>query len=968
METLNLHRWIGRKFRYDSRMSRIFRNLIIFIVVCLCLGVIAFVFELPTLEKKAREEIVAILSEKLNAHVELKSVKLHSIWPLGLRVQALKVTPNTPNYKLQMDLVILRYHYFPPAYVEVSLEKPFFELVGEPPKQGQAPAVTGASGGGQSSPVEGYLSGLGFELNIKEGVVAWKKDDKNDYRVGNIQLVVEKSKLLNLNDPFKFKFSSEVHYTTPYLAGITTLKAESKDLRVSPTAASSENTQVELGGLVLRASGKSDFEKNQHNWRVLAQIDDLQKLPKPPDVIPARNWKGKVFVDTTIDKSKDETSMQGRLKFEKVSMDLNLEAPEAKAKGPASFDAEAQFRMLNGAYEIKDAHLTADLSPVEFQYKDIFKKVKAVPLNFSFKGSWVSESLTIEQLAMQLFTLKAQASGSMGIKNPGKIDWQTEPITLGGWESLILPLAGTPLEGQMELRGTLSGSVTKREAMQIEVSKFLMKAIKGTIKYKSADGKFDVKGPFTVNAEGHASIAGKDVKNAALVANADLSGVDIKDAGVFEKKSSENLQVSVSAKHQGNDIAIEKSEINLPFAVFHISGKIHDPLDPDLTLAIGASFPNLDTLKARMPMLKETPITGQTTAQINLRGKMGNGEPWFKWPMKVTGSVKYVAQTVVLPTPKEEKGGAGGAQPGAAAPPPTAFLQRGALTEQLDLTIDAIVGKLQKDKLVLESNSVKGRIAQGKFMGTISGRGFGGGMTLKNLTVPLLDPDPVAITNVHFDGIKVESLLEFLQPAFKEAARGPANGDVYVESLLPGSPKFLPRLVANGHIGSNNIWINTTSLSQMINDQVSKVPGVPKNAIKLDPLEGKLDSNFKLNNQKAEPLSIDAFDKNGSEVHLSGSASLDKTVNLNGEFRWANAPLTGCLKEGNADNKGRVVVPVSLKGNATSPSSSWSIATNVLTEMGKKALKCEGMKALKSNVGDAVPGELGKALKGILGK
>ena len=87
------------------------------------------------------------------------------------------------------------------------------------------------------------------------------------------------------------------------------------------------------------------------------------------------------------------------------------------------------------------------------------------------------------------------------------------------------------------------------------------------------------------------------------------------------------------------------------------------------------------------------------------------------------------------------------------------------------------------------------------------------------------------------------------------------------------------------------------------------------------------------------------------------------------EDRTVIREITGCLKEGNADDKGRVVVPLALKGPVASPS--WSFATDVIAKMGERALRCEATKALQKNLPANIPENLGKEidkqLKGLFG-
>src|SRR4051812_2028047 len=81
---------------------RILKVVGIILVVVICLAVIAFAFALPTLEQKAREEVITQLQEKLDAKVELKVAKLSSLWPLGLRFQDFRIIPQNGQYRVDV--------------------------------------------------------------------------------------------------------------------------------------------------------------------------------------------------------------------------------------------------------------------------------------------------------------------------------------------------------------------------------------------------------------------------------------------------------------------------------------------------------------------------------------------------------------------------------------------------------------------------------------------------------------------------------------------------------------------------------------------------------------------------------------------------------------------------------------------------------------------------------------------------
>lgn len=959
-------------------MSTWLKALGIFVVILICVAVIAFAFAVPSLEKKAREQIVEQLRTKLDAKVELKLVRLSSLWPLGLRLQDLKVLPANKQYRFEVDRMYLRYHYLFSSQIEVNIEKPRVDWFGSAPvneKKTEAPPPAPQDESGPPPWVAGFISGTGVELFVREGAIHWQKDETTKLGLEKFNVDISKAKLLNENEPIRAVLDAELHYVTPMVSGQTTIAARTSDLKVNLeplNTIGSQDSELQVGGLVLKASGLSRLKEGVHDWKINANVENLQSLPRPPDFLPAQNWKGKVFFNADVHHDAIATKAQGQVKFEQVSADLRWDSPEIKAQGPAHLDVQAAFDWAGSEnYSVKDASIKADLTQASFQYSNLFKKAAGTDLSLEFKGAVATKALDVQSLALKLFNLTLQAKGNVPLQGNGKLQWQTSQTSLAGWEKLILPMAQTPLQGTLEARGAVSGSFALPKEMAIEISKLSLKDFKGQVKYKSADGQLIIEGPVTAGVEAKLATQGENVRAADVSAHADLGALVIQKVGLFEKKPGEVFQINLTAKQQKDDIGIEKSEFRLPFMTMNVGGRVHNPKDPSFDLNIKSDVSSLDALKAFVPSMKDLPVSGSLKSQIELNGKLATEKPWHDWPLKVSGAVNWTTPKLVIGAKRgtASEGSTDEASSAADKAPPAGFLQKGYLTENLNVSIGANVGKFVKEKLEMTQTSINGRIAGGKYTGALSSFGFGGQVQLKNTVVPLFEPNPTIVSDIHFNDIKIESILEFLKPEIKDIAKGPSHGDVHVESLMPDAPQFMNRLKAKGQVGSENVWINTTSLNQMINDKISQVPGVGKNAVRLDPLQGRLMANFTLEKEKAEPLTIDGFDRSGSELHLRGSANLQQTVDLTGEFRWASAPFSGCLKEGNSDEKGRVVVPLTLRGPITSPS--WSFATDVIAKMGEKALRCEAVKALQKQIPQNIPGnlgdEIGKKLKDLLG-
>jgi hypothetical protein len=139
--------------------------------------------------------------------------------------------------------------------------------------------------------------------------------------------------------------------------------------------------------------------------------------------------------------------------------------------------------------------------------------------------------------------------------------------------------------------------------------------------------------------------------------------------------------------------------------------------------------------------------------------------------------------------------------------------------------------------------------------------------------------------------------------------------------------------------------------------------------VKVEPLHGQMKAQFELNKSILDLSQFNAVDQDGSEIQMRGKVDVESMKgDLAGTFFLMNPPLTGCLLEGNADNKGRMVIPLAVKGDLLSPS--FSIVSDLVTKIGGKALQCESKKLvekLKTEGKEKLEKDLKKTLKNIFG-
>jgi hypothetical protein len=148
------------------------------------------------------------------------------------------------------------------------------------------------------------------------------------------------------------------------------------------------------------------------------------------------------------------------------------------------------------------------------------------------------------------------------------------------------------------------------------------------------------------------------------------------------------------------------------------------------------------------------------------------------------------------------------------------------------------------------------------------------------------------------------------------------------------------------------------------------VPQLKLKPMKVDPLRGRAKAQFDLNNGVAEIPAFQGVDVDESEIQMKGKVVLATMEgDFAGTFYWNNPPVKGCALEGNADPKGRMIVPLAIKGNLMQPG--LSLLSDVIGKLAGKALECESKKLVekvKTEGKQKLQKELNKTLKNLLGR
>jgi hypothetical protein len=419
---------------------------------------------------------------------------------------------------------------------------------------------------------------------------------------------------------------------------------------------------------------------------------------------------------------------------------------------------------------------------------------------------------------------------------------------------------------------------------------------------------------------------------------------------LLQKKKGEALKVSFKARKSGTNLALSAFDLSVPFARMGVSGQIQNPFDPTVNLKLTMRISSLDQAKHWLSPLKNLPVSGAVDARLDISGKRNPKASWPNWPLRISGQASVsLPQFVMASKPSASAAGSAKTAPaGSASPRQSGFLPEGYLTKNLHLRLQANVGKAIVSGFTTGKVHFQGVLSSGMLTGTLDAdQVFSGHMTVKNLNLPLFPVWPKISAQAILNGVEVSRAVAFVSPPvpvqWKDLASGPLSGSVNVRTDLPQDPKFLSELSAAGSVEVKPLHLRMKPVSDMINEKLMKIPKIKP--IHRDDINGNAIGDFSLANEVLHLQRFQANDVKGSQLNLSGTVNLKQEMNLKGDLRLAQVPFEGCLKEANQDKQGRFEVPLSLKGSVTSPS--WSMATDLVTKLGEKALKCEANKFLK---------------------
>jgi len=897
------------------------------------------------------------------ARVQLGPVRLQYRWPPTLTVAPGMV--DTPEANLQWQRIEAEaLKVTPPYALALMLHQP--QLLLKPaPKDSLAPAPKVAA---PAVPARAPAQPIALSLRILAKDAGVKTDMAE---VSGLNFRFEQKLLLRTPAIIHAQGSLRLKLLPVALP----LSLETDSLTFSEQSVKASALKLSLGGLTANVQGTSLLQEGRHRWLVDVAVKDLGQLPQPAGAdIPAKRWRGEVQLKSEINKAGADQPWQADVHFlaRNVSAEIEFKHEKASVSGPFGLNAEGQFAYHLNRLSFSKLKAMADLSQARVIYGDLLSKAAGVPLKASLQAGGDQQKLKIDELIFQLWNFAGKAVGTLDLQSPWLADlrFTLQPVSLAGSERLLLPLRSSPVQGELGFSGALNGPLADPLAARVVVENLSFKKFSGMVNFER-EGVAKIRGPVQVDIQAKGEWSNRQVKSAEGKGAVDFSAAALV-AGPLRKEGNALLRARFNVRTQGQDMLVDEMELTSFAGNLGLKGKVGQSVVPGLDVQIQAKPLLLSELRMAMPSMRDKIPKGVLNGNWRVSGKLQMTMPWQDWPLVVNGLVDVkIPEYVMDSAPPVAQTPAAGAPAATPAPESEAFLPDGELTRKAKLAIKAQVDSFRQDTLVARAITSDGTYANGIFKGQVSvGQVFGGSVQLKNLSLPMLQANPKISGSVSWLNLVIEEALAFVKPEYKNMASGKTAGVAEFTTVMPGRPDFLNQLKVRGDVAAQPVVFNTVKIGEIINTQIAKAPAALNlKPAKVEPLRGQAKAQFELASGVVDLPSFTGIDVDNSEIQMKGKVILSNMQgDFAGTFYWNDPPVKGCLLEGNADGRGRMIVPLAIKGDLMKPG--FHLLSDVMGKLAAKAAECEGkrlVEKVKADGKEQLEKELKKKLKGIFG-
>lgn len=729
--------------------------------------------------------------------------------------------------------------------------------------------------------------------------------------------------------------------------------------------------QAKVAQLPFQTFGFYEFTSNSFQVRLKLLGADLSQVPV--SFLPAGEWKGAFSGELLINREGNRPLIvRGDIRSESLHGQVNFKQDDMVIRGDLKGNLSTRF-VYHESLQLDDLTLQTDLSGAEISIPPWFAKAPGTELYADVVADGRGEVVNLRRASVALAHLKILGVGQMNLTNPTQMALQVSwPLTqLAGLEKNILPLNQAPLSGQLRGELQLSGPPGNPKELVMDLKMLELQNVAGALDFKTES--FAVSGPFVIQGEVAAQVSGMQLEMARGQLGIDLSKMAIRVADQYQKPSPWPLKINLNANWAQRRLALNQLTVSGMGGDARLTGTLGwERLKVPLNLRLSLDRFNIASW---LSWWKVPPLSagGLVNGTVDLRGSFNFGEGFLGSPMRLKGNLAWREGALMIPESPPVPA------PPASAPNKTepeevkALLPNWPILRTLDLNLALALNSLTYGKLALKQTEAKGRFVGGQFTGDFKvGQVFGGNVIGSKIILSPLVAPPTLEAQAKWALIQMEPLLTWLSPKLKGYMVGTTKGSLSSLGVLPTSAAAIQHLRAEGDWQIENGQFLTWQFEDKINERLSQAGIGQGKTVKTKPVPFQLQSRFDLNDGLVQVSRFRLITADRDELKLQGNVKLNLELELSGSAMVAGHRFRGAVAAANADESGRLVVPLQIRGNVLNPE--FSFASTTLKSMAAKTIEKEA-ESLKSRARtelekakDKAGDDLKKKIKGLLGK
>lgn len=914
-------------------------------------GIVAvFHFYLPGLVKEKGQ---VILTEVLGHPATIKSVTLE-LFPIQATLTELNgshdlATFQVPTVKVKLKLLSSLFSFSQiKTKVDVLVQNPELRIKPIPPAK-TPPRKESKPASPQISLPQGIDSAIQFKL--ENGLIQTTQALPGQPGAGASVTIRNLNFSINTDSLYQKisqKMTSQIHLNSPFYNMAAPISMTSElQMDWQKQVAFLNSNAITFAGLLIQSKGWYSLPSGHQSWATSINIPDMRKIKLPQGLPLKGQVSGGILVNANYFTTKTGVpAFKGKVHIKQLKAFANLKEKQLQVAGPIFINSNVQFSGQGEIVSIPVLNSDVNLDHTQILFGQFLNKPQKIPFGVKTQASFKKNRLSVSSSEFRFAQFKTMAQGILDLnpKKSSSFKVAVPNTSLAGFEKFIPLAAKQPVSGQVQLNATITGDIQNPMDMSLNIRPLKLKNVRTYLSWTSPDKAQKISGPIALNTQVQVSTHGQNLNSALLNVNADLSKLNLKIKGLFNKTNKMPLNIQMQGAAKGMSFNLKRMLMSSYFGNMQTSGTFSQPQKPKFNLRVTLKNFDLKRLSQSIPLIQPFDLNGRVNSQLTARGQFDLKGGIEKSPITVNGSTD-----IKLPqfsyTPPESQDTEEAKKP---LPPPKPLAPNWPVVRNSQLRTTVTIGKVKYGDLQLGPIKSRMNVVKGIASGTASVQNlFSGQAHLQKLRVPLLQSKPKIQSTASVKNINLNAALSWLSKDFANVIKGYATGTVKVKTTMPNVPNFIEKTRSRGKLKVSKVVIDSLPVANLVTKELAKIPQAKgqkaPNAGKT--VQANLKTDFAFDGKKANLNSFDLKLADNNQLTAKGWVGLDKKIRLDGTAYTPFKNPKGDFIQCNLDKTGRLVVPVEIKGYINKPS--LAIATATINKMKNKTISCVKKREIK---------------------